>query len=549
MNAPHPAAPALDRLSVCLALADPAGPGLPAAAVEAAREALALAAALGRADDQGRAGAWLCTHLFRLGHFPAVLREAQQALPLLQAAALAPLRHETLRTVTLSACEVGSFDVALDAANELLLLTAASGESGPSLTAAFALAVCLERMGDAWQAVRVLSQALNAHGHDAPDVPLMIALNAMCAVSIGEVHRLTDASPEAEVQQALQRARDAGERARRLLERLNDPGYEVAILGNLGEVLLLQGETGPAGDLLAQAQSIAQQRRLGAYGWRVRCTLSAWLLACGRADEALAQADALLAEMGQAGDNLPQQTLIRARHAAYRACRALGRPDQALAHFEVVERLERRRATLQLRVQSQLFVTRSEAQRAQWQAEQARRDAERHRERAVELAASAESDPLTGLGNRRHLDRRCAELLLRAEQEHQPLALALIDIDRFKQINDTHGHAAGDEVLVSLARLLRENMREHDVLVRHGGEEFVVVLPGMPMARAAEVCERLRERITSHDWSAVLAGGLRLTVSIGLASPPPFEMAALMQLADEALYRAKRSGRDRLCMA
>jgi diguanylate cyclase (GGDEF)-like protein len=549
VNAPHDLRPALARLRTCLATADPAAGGLPGPAAEAAREAILLAGALGQPDAQGRAGAWLCTHLFRQGRFASVLREAPVALPLLTGASLQAERRELLRVLTLSACEAGRFDTAIEAAQELVRLTAAGSDDGASLNAAFALAVCLERMGDSWQAVRVLGQALERHGSEAADHPRLVALNALCAISLGEFQRLRDAAPESELHEVLARARDAGERARTQLARLHDPAYEVAILGNLGEVLVFQGELDEAKRLLDAAQAIAGQRGLQAYAWRVRVTVGEWQLAAGRPAEALAGAEALVAEMGGAGESAPQQTLMRAHHVAYLACRALGRFEPALAHFEIVERMERRRAVVQLRAQSQLFVTRSEAQRAQWQAERARQDAEQQRERAAAYAASAESDPLTGLGNRRHLDRRCAELLPRLAAEGRPLALALIDIDRFKQINDRHGHAAGDRVLVAMAQLLRENMRETDVLVRHGGEEFVIVLPGMGTPSAAEVCERLRERIARHPWTELVVPGFTLTASIGLASAPPYELPALMQLADQALYRAKRGGRNRLCVA
>ncbi|MBX3599080.1 MAG: GGDEF domain-containing protein [Rubrivivax sp.] len=549
MNAFHDVRQTQARLQSCLAAADPATGGLPAPAAERAREAILLAGALDRPDDQGRAGAWLCTHLFRLGRFGGVLREAPAALPLLAGAALQAERRELLRVLTLSACEAARFDTAIEAAQELVRLTSAGSDGGASLNAAFALAVCLERMGDSWQAVRVLGQALDSHGDAAAEHPRLVALNALCAISLGEFQRLRDAAPAAELHEALARARDAGERARAQLARLHDPAYEVAILGNLGEVLLFQGELDEAERLLDAAHAIARQRGLQAYAWRVRVSVGEWQLAAGRPAEALGGAEALIAEMGGAGESAPQQTLMRAHHVAYLACRALGRFEPALAHFEVVERMERRRATVQLRAQSQLFVTRSEAQRAQWQAEQARQDAERQRERAAAFAASAESDPLTGLGNRRHLDRRCAELLPRLGAEGRSLALALIDIDRFKQINDRHGHAAGDRVLVAMAQLLRENMRETDVLARHGGEEFVIVLPGMGSLLAAEVCERLRERIARHAWAEIVAPGFTLTASIGLASAPPYELPALMQLADQALYRAKRAGRNRLCVA
>jgi diguanylate cyclase len=549
LNAFHDLRQTLARLQSCLAAADPAAGGLPEPAAAAAREAILLAGALDRPDDQGRAGTWLCTHLFRQGRFGSVLREATAALPLLEGAALHDERRELLRVLTLSACEAARFDIAIDAAHELVRLTAAGSDGGASLNAAFALAVCLERMGDSWQAVRVLGQALESHGEDAADHPRLVALNALCAISLGEVQRLREAAPECESNEALGRASDAGERALALLERLRDPAYEVAILGNLGEARVFQGRLDDARRLLETARRIADERGLQAYAWRVRVSIGECQLAAGRPADALAGAEALEAEMAGAGESAPQQTLMRVHQVAYRACRALGRFEAALAHFEVAERMERRRATVQLRAQSQLFVTRSEAQRAQWQAEQARLDAEQQRERAAAFAASAESDPLTGLGNRRHLDRRCAELLPRMAAEGRSVALALIDIDRFKPINDLHGHAVGDRVLVEMAQLLRENMRETDVLARHGGEEFVIVLPGMGAPLAAEVCDRLRERIAHHDWTGVVGPGFSLTVSIGLASAAPYELAMLMQLADQALYSAKRGGRNRLCVA
>jgi diguanylate cyclase (GGDEF)-like protein len=224
----------------------------------------------------------------------------------------------------------------------------------------------------------------------------------------------------------------------------------------------------------------------------------------------------------------------------------LGRFEESLRHFEVVERTERRRATAQLRAQSQFFVTRTESQQAQWQAEQARLEAQAQRARAAEFAESAERDPLTGLGNRRHLARRCAELLPAAEREARPLAVAQLDIDHFKLINDRHGHATGDRVLVTLAQLLRDNTRNRDVLVRHGGEEFVLVMPGMSLDGAAEVCERLRDCVASHQWDGADVSNLTITVSIGLAAAPSYEVGPLLHRADQALYRAKRSGRNRV---
>lgn len=550
---------AIGRLRECMALADPAGGTPSEAACQAAREAMALAALLCRPLERARAGAWLCGQLLRLGHHAEVLKEAPTQLALLgapdAAQALVHDKRELMRVLTLAACETGDFDLALDTAQELVRLTGPLGDAGAALEAAYALGACFERMGDSWQALHVIGRALQTHGDSAPDRSLLIARNALCAICVGLFHRLNGAAYDAEVQQVLARAQDAGEKALALLERAPDPVYEVVVCGNLAEVLVRQGQAERAAALLQRAQAGAAARGLSAYAWRLQTTLADWQLSQGQAVQALATAEQLLLDMGSAA---PQPTAIRAHHAAYRACRTLGRFEDSLLHFEKLERLERLRATSQLRAQSELFVTRTEAQHAQWQAEQARLDAQTQRARAAEFAAHAERDPLTGLGNRRHFDRRCAELLPALQREDRPVALALIDVDRFKSINDLHGHAVGDRVLVGLAHLLRESTRSRDVLARHGGEEFVVVLPDMTLEQAAEVCERLRERVagyqgffqpSANDGSDALPASvpLRVTISLGLAAAPAADMVQLMQRADTQLYRAKSEGRNRLC--
>jgi diguanylate cyclase len=337
-----------------------------------------------------------------------------------------------------------------------------------------------------------------------------------------------------------------GERALALLQQVAGDTYDVAVPGNLGEILALQGDLQAARPLLERALELALQRGLKGHIWRVRTSIADWHLAAGDAERARHMAKGLIDEMACSGAAVPQQTAIRAHDAAYRACRALQRHEEALQHLEAAERLDRQRTTAQLRSQSQLFVTRTEAEQARAQADLAHADAAWQRQRAAEYAAVAERDALTSLGNRRHLERRATELLPALAAAGEPLSLALLDIDHFKRVNDRHGHAAGDQVLVHLAQLLRENTRGGDVLARHGGEEFVVLLPGMPLPRAAEVCERLRQRVAAHGWPL---GERGITISIGLAASPPLALEALLARADEALYRAKRAGRNSVVVA
>lgn len=485
-----------------------------------------------------------CADLYRQGRHAQAQMAALAALPALASPLLAAERHETLRLLTLASCEAADFEAAFDSAHRLVHESAEHDDAGLALTAAFCLACCFERMGDSWQSVRVLAEALERHGDGAPPRPHLLTVNGVCAISIGNWHRIAGVVPASEAAEVLARARRAGETALALLPLIDDPAYEVAVRGNLAEVLLHLNEHTAAERLLADAERRAAEHGLHAHGWRVATTRADALLAQGRPADALARMVALINLMGDAA---PLATEIRARHAAYRACRSLGRFDEALAHFERVEQLERRRAVTQLRAQSELFVTRVEAEHAQWQADQARQEAHRQSERAAEYKRRAEQDALTGLGNRHHFERRMAELLPTLARDQVPVALAQLDIDHFKRINDEHGHDVGDAVLVGVAQMLRENTRGADVLVRHGGEEFVVVLPGMAPERAVEVCERLRDRVAQAAWPGLAA--LRVTVSIGLACTPPHDAQALLKRADDALYRAKRAGRNRLELA
>jgi diguanylate cyclase (GGDEF)-like protein/PAS domain S-box-containing protein len=153
----------------------------------------------------------------------------------------------------------------------------------------------------------------------------------------------------------------------------------------------------------------------------------------------------------------------------------------------------------------------------------------------LQLEAMARTDPVTGLPNRRAWEEELGEAIARARRHGYPLALGLIDLDRFKAYNDAHGHPAGDALLGEAASCWRQSLRVTDFLARYGGEEFAVLLPDCPTGEVTGMLERLR---------AATPGGQ--TVSVGVAIWDGFETsAALVARADAALYAAKESGRDR----
>jgi two-component system cell cycle response regulator len=178
-----------------------------------------------------------------------------------------------------------------------------------------------------------------------------------------------------------------------------------------------------------------------------------------------------------------------------------------------------------------------------------RRYTERLRDNVQTSIEMAITDALTGLFNRRYMENHLATLIEQATARGKPLSALMLDIDYFKAINDTYGHDAGDDVLRDFALRIKRSIRGIDLACRTGGEEFVIVMPETDMAVAAMVAERLRRRIAAEPF-AVNQGqrSIPVTLSIGIAAlrGQDDNAAGLLKRADQALYRAKRDGRNRV---
>jgi len=166
----------------------------------------------------------------------------------------------------------------------------------------------------------------------------------------------------------------------------------------------------------------------------------------------------------------------------------------------------------------------------------------------LELERLATHDPLTGMHNRRHFDTKLLECFQTSQRTGTGFAVLLLDVDHFKQVNDTHGHTAGDTVLQRLAHLLGENTRSVDFLARYGGEEFVVLLPHTPGGEGSmAVAEKIRTAIAAAEFPEI--GHMTVSIGVSVWNPADTHAGAIVERADKALYQAKDAGRNQAVAA
>jgi diguanylate cyclase (GGDEF)-like protein len=168
------------------------------------------------------------------------------------------------------------------------------------------------------------------------------------------------------------------------------------------------------------------------------------------------------------------------------------------------------------------------------------------RERLQEMSVR---DPLTGLYNRRYMQETLEREIKRAQRASKPIGIIMLDVDHFKAVNDTYGHDAGDLVLKTLASFLADNLRGEDVTCRYGGEEFVLIMPGLSLKDSELKAEHIRQEIENTLRVPYLDKSLSITVSIGVAAFPEQggHVDHLMTKVDEAMYAAKSAGRNKVC--
>lgn len=368
----------------------------------------------------------------------------------------------------------------------------------------------------------------------------------------------------------------AFESALRRTNDLTDVHQHAIVLGHLGLVLAEGPDPARAQAPLQEGLALCEQ--LGTPG------------SIGTIHHALGVAEHALGRLHTAEEHFSRSVAARIRAgeqldiAESRICRAqllyeLGRDNEArdeLADivskpatsgwarlqsqaWEVLYRINRRAGNLSAaldahvafheharRVTDERNQARQQALAIRFHVAQIAREREVEQQRSQEFERLAYTDQLTGLGNRRFFDQHLARAVRRALDDGDPLSVAMIDLDYFKNVNDRYSHALGDVVLRTAASVLHGQLRSNDTIGRFGGEEFTVTLVGATACIAERACERLRAAVASFPWHTI-APGLELTASFGVAQLSPNEDATqLLARADAALYRAKKSGRNRV---
>jgi diguanylate cyclase (GGDEF)-like protein len=445
---------------------------------------------------------------------------------------------------------------ALETAMRALAVARRAGDAAREAWALNRVGVAYSSLENPAQACASTEQALEiAAAADAPEA-LFSCQNNLAYFWLRRVADAAALGEAAVLAEAVENARRTAEQACALARRRGSP-FEIAVaVSNLVNALLAGGQPDEALPLLNEFGHLAHDQGYSDLAIEADAQRAVFLRLKGEPLQATRILEALL----RAAQEPPPKLRRLLTRALYETHKASGQFREALGWLEELTLLERQMRRDELVLQTEVILIRDQVEQAQARADSAAADARRERARAAHLESeqqrlrehamaldrAAHEDVLTGLHNRRHAEFALPLLVEGARVAGQVISVAALDVDHFKRINDSHGHAVGDAVLQQLAQLLRHRLRSADLMARIGGEEFLAVLVGSAPSQAAEICERLRVAVAEHDWAAIKPG-LVVRISVGIAGGlPPLETEALLNRADHALYAAKRSGRNRV---
>jgi diguanylate cyclase (GGDEF)-like protein len=439
---------------------------------------------------------------FFIGSYADALSDAELAIGLADSSRDVPLQIYVRRTTCIAMGNIGVPDWR-DRLEWLVSLTAGAGQPWDEAVARNDLACCLLEQGDPARAREEIERALELTlGLPADNRFLLVVLYC------------TRADIRLGAEDAAGGLEDA-ERSIELLTGDGDPNPYVLGMAVRAEVQArmalghpIEAQAAGEGALDWLGERVPQTRSL------ILSTVAEALRAAGRSEEAY-------------------DALARSAELERQALRELSEMKLGLERATLEVTAARREGESLALKNRQLAEAHAELERRTEQLE----------ELHAQLREQAERDWLTGLHNRRYLARELEQLSGRLTGE---VSLAVLDIDRFKSVNDRFGHDAGDQVLIRVSRLLCDALRATDIIVRSGGEEFTLLMPDTSEGAAITACERIRRAIAGEVWEAI-GENVSLSCCVGIASAQADEdLATLLRLADQRLYEAKNSGRDRI---
>ncbi len=487
---------------------------------------------------------------WRRGEYPDAMRLHLQALELQRAQGDRPGEGHSLNALGNVSYHLGDYGQALDYYQASLKLREEIGDT-------VGVAYCLNnvgnihgQMGESRRALEYMLQALSIKEGADPRAAGISMLNVGSAYAeLGDDERALEY-----MQRAAVRLRETGGR-----------DGEATCLRDIGRIHERRGEVDRALEFYLASLHITRQLGARVFEAETLVPLGALRVRMGEVEQGLADLHAGLEIARELGAR-PQ---VYAAHEALQAVyESRGQLERALEHLRAFHAVWRDVFNAETNARIKSVLVRAEVQQAQREAEILRQkndeltaaydrlrqaDEEKAallgqlREQAVELERQTREDSLTGVSNRRHLDALLAVEWERALRFGRALTVAMLDLDHFKSVNDRFTHAVGDEVLRTVARILRDNTRGVDVVARYGGEEFCLILVETRLDEGARLCDRLRGLVESYDWTALRAG-LSVTITAGAAGLHEAEDPdALLAAADLRLYAAKHQGRNRVC--
>jgi diguanylate cyclase (GGDEF)-like protein len=542
----HPADAAAVQVTTLLGLAEEsrlAGDYRAGSAV--ARQAAALAQASGDPSGQARALRSLANQLLRLGEQEAAVAACREAVVACETVPDEAAICEVLTLQAMSLNKLGLHEEALDVLARGREIAQRLGDRDLLYWVHNRTGVVHGSLGNRDLSADYLTRALTmVEGMDAE--ARFCILNNLGDNAVYRVPRLRAEGDAAGAEDALRHALGYVAEALRLARAAGNPYRESICLDNYGMLRALDGDFDEATRMIEESREIAVihgYRSLESFTLQHQAHVR---LLRGDLDEAI---EGLLAALERAVESGERPMAMEIHRELSDAYEQVGDLAAALAHYRSFHALERAAHNDVAAARARMAVHHFELDNARLEADNARLEAELHRVRSAELEADnitwqrqASEDVLTGLPNRRYVELRLPELAA----ETGPLCVAVADVDRFKGVNDRFGHLVGDEVLRQIAALLRDNVRDNDLVARYGGEEFLIALDGIDLEDARERCELLRARVAAYPWET-LQPGLTVTISLGVALlPAGGDLPATMALADRRLYAAKHGGRNRV---